>query len=111
MTVKLIALLTKRHDLSRSDFMAWYEENHVPTIIEVMPGIVEYKRNYLPESVKGVDVVTEIYFSDKSSYDDAMAAAFAPSALARIEHDQQMLFDPEGIHITLVDERACSLSD
>jgi len=105
MPVKLIALLAKRRDLERSAFVAWYEEYHVPTILEVMPGIIDYRRNFLPETTAGIDAVTEICFADKASYDAAMAAVCSPAASARIERDQQMLFDPEGIRTSLVDER------
>ena len=56
MTVKLLAFLTRRKDLSRSEFVEWYEANHVPMILEVTPGLADYRRNFLPETTAGVDV-------------------------------------------------------
>ena len=77
MRVKLMAFLTKRQDLSRDEFKKWYETRHVPNILEVMPGIIEYRRNFLRETVSGVDVVTELVFPDQETFDSAMAVAIA----------------------------------
>ena len=105
MTVKLVAFLKKRSDLDREDFIAWYEANHVPTIREVTPGLVDYRRNYLPETIGGADVITELTYASREAFDHAMDIASKSPASDRIAADQAHLFDPEGIRITLVEER------
>ena len=102
--VKLMAFLTKRQDLSRDQFKKLYETRHVPNILEVMPGIIEYRRNFMLETVSGVDVVTELVFPDQKTFDSAMAVAHRSPASDVIAKDQEMLFDPSGIRIFVVDE-------
>ena len=105
MTVKLVAFLTKRKGLSRAEFLEWYEANHVPMILEETPGLIDYRRNFLPETVAGVDVITELTYRDQAAFDHAMALAMQPPASERIARDQDHLFEPDGIRIVLVDER------
>jgi len=104
MRVKLMAFLTKRHDLPRDQFVQLYEERHASNVLQVMPGIIEYRRNFLPETVSGVDVVTELIFPDQKTFDSAMAVARRSPASDVIAEDQEMLFDPSGIRIFVVEE-------
>lgn len=105
MAVKLLAFLKKRSDLPRADFVAWYEANHVPMIREVTPGLVDYRRNFLPETIADVDVITELTYIDQAALDHAMDLATRPPVSNRIAADQDYLFDPDGVRIVLVDER------
>jgi len=105
MTVKLVAFLKKRSDLPRAEFVAWYEANHVPLIREVTPGLVDYRRNFLPETIADVDVITELTYASQAAFDHAMSLASHPSVSDRINADQSYLFDPAGIRIVVVDER------
>ena len=104
-TVKLLGFLRKRADLPRDEFVAWYEANHVPMIREVTPGLVDYRRNYLPETVGGAHVITELTYANRAAFDHAMALASQSPVAERIAADQDFLFDPDGIHILLADER------
>ena len=105
MAVKLLAFLKKRSDLPRADFVAWYEANHVPMIRAVTPGLVDYRRNFLPETIADVDVITELTYIDQAAFDHAMDLATRPPVSNRIAADQDYLFDPDGVRIVLVDER------
>ena len=104
-TVKLLAFLRKRADLPRDQFVAWYEANHVPMIREVTPGLVDYRRNFLPETVGGADVITELTYADQAAFDHAMALAVQSPAAERIAADQDFLFEPDGIRILVVEKR------
>ena len=104
-TVKLLAFLRKRADLPRDQFVAWYEANHVPMIREVTPGLVDYRRNFLPETVGGADVITELTYADQAAFDHAMALAAQSPAAERIAADQDFLFEPDGIRILVVEKR------
>lgn len=105
MTVKLVAFLKKRSDLSRTEFVTWYEANHVPMIREVTPGLIDYRRNFLPETISGIDVVAELTYASQAAFDQAMDLAARPPTSDRIAADQEYLFDPAGIRIVVVDER------
>ena len=83
-TVKLLGFLRKRADLPRDEFVAWYEANHVPMIREVTPGLVDYRRNYLPETVGGADVITELTYANRAAFDHAMALASQSPVAERI---------------------------
>jgi len=105
MTVKLMAFLKASPHLSREEFVAYYEGRHVPLIREIMPGIVDYRRSYLPQAVGGFDVVTELWFNDRDSFDRAMALAMSSSGAARIARDEENFLDRSATVITLPDER------
>ena len=44
---KSIALLKCKPELTREDFIAYYENNHVPLIRRLLPGICGYRRNFI----------------------------------------------------------------
>lgn len=68
MTVKLVAFLRKQSDLDRQEFIAWYEANHVPTIHEVTPRLVDYRRDFLRETIGGVDVIAELTYASWEAF-------------------------------------------
>jgi uncharacterized protein (TIGR02118 family) len=114
MTCKSIALLRRRADLSRDAFVSYYEERHAPLIQSLLPGIVEYRRNFTnfdgAYSSDGAapfdfDVVTEIWFWDRAAYDEAMTIATQPDIAQRIAEDEANFLDRTGNRMFLVDER------
>jgi uncharacterized protein (TIGR02118 family) len=114
MTCKSIALLRRRFGLSREAFISYYEERHAPLIRSLLPGIVEYRRNftdfagaYTSEGAApfDFDVVTELWFSDRAAYDAAMAIATRPDVAQRIAEDEANFLDRTGNRMFLVEER------
>lgn len=66
--VKIIALLAKRSDISRSQFREHYENNHVPLARGVFEGWPGYVRNHIdkvcPQQALNFDVLTMFWYRD-----------------------------------------------
>lgn len=114
MTCKSIALLRRRADLSHAAFVAYYEANHAPLILSLLPGIVDYRRNFVDRADAFVsagaaafdfDVVTELWWDDRAGYDAAMAVAMREDVAARIAADEANFLDRTGTRMFLVEER------
>ena len=117
--IKSIALLRRRADLSREAFIDYYERHHAPLILSLMPGIVDYRRNFATFEGAFVndgaapfdfDVVTELWFADQATYDAAIAAATAPDVAARIAADEENFLDRTGTRMFVVEERRSAMA-
>jgi uncharacterized protein (TIGR02118 family) len=115
MTVKTIALLKARAGLSRAQFIDYYETRHAPLVRELMPGIVDYRRNYVDSSGAftfaetppfDYDSVTEIWFADRAAYDAAIAAISQPESAARLAADEENFIDRAKTRMFVVEERS-----
>jgi len=102
MTVKVIAMLTRKPGLGEGEFVRYYENHHAPLILSIAPQIRDYRRNYLHRDgailAAGArppefDVVTELWFDDQAAFDAAMAAFTDPVNAARIARDEENVFD------------------
>ena len=105
MTIKLMAFLKAAPGLSRERFVDHYETRHVALIREIMPGIIDYRRSYLPEAVGGFDVVTEIWFDSRDSFEHAMGLATSEAGAARIAEDESIFLDRSATIVAFPDER------
>lgn len=103
--VKLVAFLKAAPGLTWDEFVDYYEDHHVPLIREVMPGITDYRRSYLPEPVGGYDVLTEIWFAERETFDRAMALATTGEGAERIARDEEKFLDRSATQFSIVDER------
>ena len=112
--VKTIAFLKRKAGLSRELFIDYYEKHHVPLILSIAPQICEYRRNFLIEAGAIVapgaaaldfDVVTEIWYADRSAYADAMTAFTNAANAERIARDEENIFDRSQTRFFEVDER------
>ena len=111
---KCIALLRRRPDISREAFIDYYETRHSVLIRKLLPGIADYRRNYV--DLDGAflfpgaqpidfDVVTELRFADRAAY-ELFAATAAQSDIARqIAEDEDNLFDRSATRMFVVEER------
>jgi hypothetical protein len=111
--IKAIALLHARKDMSRHDFIDYYENRHAPLARSIAPQMTDYRRNYLNleqaflfpgAALPNFDVITEISWPDRQAYDAAMAAMQRPDNAARLAEDEAKLFDRDRICMFLVDE-------
>lgn len=114
---KVIALLARRADLSHAAFVDYYESRHAPLILELMPGIVGYRRNFLgPMIVQAggatpdFDVVTELWFADQAAFEAGMRAFEDPQVMQRLADDEENLFDRRRTRFIAVDERSSDLA-
>lgn len=115
MTCKAIALLRRRADMSAAAFVEYYETKHAPLIMSLLPGIVDYRRNYADfggafamegASPFDFDVVTEIWFATRAAYDAAMVVAGHAEIWERIALDEANFLDRSGTRMFLVEEHA-----
>jgi uncharacterized protein (TIGR02118 family) len=103
MSFKVIALLARKPGLSRTEFRHYYETRHVPLIRESFAGhLLEYRRNFLePDGAilgdaaapADFDVVTEIWFRDRASYDAMLAMHAKTDVGTRIAADEANFLD------------------
>lgn len=112
--IKAIALLKARPDLSREAFIRYYETRHVPLMRSILPETLEYRRNYIElegafiyegASVPDFDVITEMWYADRASYDRMMAIATRPEVAQRIAEDESNFLDRSKTRMFLVEER------
>ena len=110
---KAIALLKAKPGLSREAFIEYYENCHVPLILELQPQIVEYRRNFLLDdgaiiapgaSAPDFDVITEIWYADRAGYEAAMADYARPEVSSRIVRDEENFLDRSKTRFFLVEE-------
>ena len=111
--IKAIALLTRRTDLTRAEFIDHYENSHAPLIRRLLPQIRDYRRNFvdLAGAVRapgvpdpGFDVITEFWFDDRAGYDAMLATYAQPEICAQIEADEIRFLDRDKTIQFLVDE-------
>lgn len=116
--MKIICLLPRRADLSRAEFKRRYEENHAPLIEKLLPFYKEYRRSFIADvqdyetghldnkadDTPPFDVVTELSFDSRDSYEKMIAALSDPAIGDVITADEENLFDRENIRVYIVEE-------
>lgn len=115
--VKALALLRKRDDISREDFIAYYEQQHAPLIRSLFPMIGEYRRNFADFSSAYVnpdaapfdfDCVTEFHFASEDDWRAFQQRAADPEVMARVFADEANFIASGHNRMFLVEERATS---
>jgi hypothetical protein len=111
---KVIALLSIKPGLSRTELIDYYETRHAPLIWSKFPWIVEYRRNFVDlegaiiapaASNPDFDVVTELWFEDRAGYDRMLAAHAIPEIGQAIADDEAHCFDRAKTRFFVVEER------
>ena len=116
--VKALVFLRKRPDITREQFIDYYENNHVPLIRRLLPTIGEYRRNFLQldagklgahgekpsQEHPGFDVVTEIWFESPAAWDEFLATIGRPEIAAEIAKDELNFLDRAHNLLIAVDE-------
>lgn len=117
--IKAIALLARRTDLTRAEFVEYYENNHSKLIRSLLPQIVEYRRNYLDlDSGIGADgvadpdfdVISEFVFDDRVAYDAMLATHSRPDVRAAIEADEKNFLDRTRPYVVYVGDSSQALA-
>ncbi|MGX1701953.1 EthD domain-containing protein [Microbacterium sp. NPDC055357] len=114
---KIVSLMRRREGMTRDEFRTYYETVHVPLITRLVPGWVDYRRNYVVDQSHrtahqpteraldtSVDVITEMTFSDETGYRRAVDALSDASTAAVISADEERLFDRSLTRTFVVDE-------
>jgi hypothetical protein len=101
--LKLITLLKRRPDLSTEAFRSYYEARHARMADKYMNGrATRYVRRYLSPVTNPLtgeaappafDVLTEVWFADRATFDATMMMFASPEVAAEIASDEEHLFD------------------
>lgn len=117
MTVTVITLLKRRPDMSKADFIAYYEEHHRRIGEQVLAGYAtRYVRRHLhsmdgTEQPEDADVVTEVDYPDAETRDACFASFTDPEITKLITEDEERLFDRSRIRSFNVQECVSVLGD
>ena len=123
--IKLVCLFKIKTGMTQADFVEYYENTHVPLLHELMPQIVRMSRNYvlpdgvfLPVHAAGgttssvpFDVVTEVWFTDRSAFEEVAAITADPVLGARIAEDEARFIDRSQTTLLLVDEKVSTFDE
>ncbi len=110
---KCIALLRRRADISHDAFVDYYERQHAKLILRLLPGIADYRRNYVQrdgaflsaQAPIDFDSITEIHFADRAAYDRFLARSAEPDIARQIAEDEANFLDRAATRMFVVDER------
>lgn len=109
--LKTIALLKRKNGVSHEEFVEYYETKHSVLIRKLLPNIIDYRRNFVEHETAFVnstpmdfDVVTEIFFADRTAYTEFLATAAKPEIAIAIAEDEENLFDRSATRMFVVEE-------
>lgn len=69
--MKAMIFLSRRDDLSRAAFQAWWLDEHRP-LAEALPGLIEHRFNLLPEGAP-FDAIVEQWFASREAAESCYA--------------------------------------
>lgn len=114
---KCIALLRRKAGLSRDELIHYYETRHAPLIKSLLPEIRDYRRNFVDAAAYGrfgeapeFDVVTELWFDDRASYEAFIARCAEPEVARKIAEDEENVFDRSATRLFVVEEHGMPLA-
>ena len=110
--LKILSYLVKRDGMAIEEFVEYYENHHVPLILNLAPPPEVYKRHYLQrgdalnigEAGIDFDVVTEQVFADRAAFESWIDAVTAGDAGERVAADEARFLDRSRT-------RSCVVSD
>lgn len=113
--IKFMIFIARRKDLSRQEFIDYYETHHVALARRVGLRMADYRRNYVTAGVydsKGAtaarfdfDVITEICFDTRADYEAFKAVHADPDVRKQIEADERKFIDQSKTWTYVVDVR------
>ena len=108
--IMLVTFLTRRPGMSVADFRAYYEANHRIIGEKVLGGYACHYIRRFTDPADGMaregdpDVVMEIWFPDRATYDACFANIARPEVIAEIVEDEERLFDRSKLRSYIVTE-------
>ena len=115
MTVTVLTLLKRRADMSKSDFIAYYETRHRLIGDKVLgPWAIRYERKHLhpmdgTDADHDFDVVMEIEFPDEAAMAACFAALAEPETRREITEDEERLFDRPRMRVYRVERHVSDM--
>jgi hypothetical protein len=115
---KAVCLIRRKPDMSMVDFIDRYENGHAVLCATLIPNMVKYIRRYVTAGdvvryegapALDFDVVTELWFDSRETYDEAMASLQDSTKAALLAKDERELFEMTSIRRFVVEERESNL--
>lgn len=120
--IKFVQLIKRRPDLSRQAFIDYYEKQHAPLLMQLLPGFHTYRRNYVSlddplagdggdsfasdnafETAADFDVISEVIFASREDMERNVAAYFDPANQSLIVADELNFIAPKGVRRFVVE--------
>lgn len=120
--IKFVQLIRRRPDLSRQQFIDYYEQHHAPLLMRLLPGFHTYRRNYVSlddplagdgrdtfasdrafEADADFDVISEVVFASREDMERNVAAYFDQANQALIVEDELHFIAPKGVRRFVVE--------
>jgi EthD domain len=125
---KVMAYLKRKAGISRRQFIEYYERHHQKLALEILPPIVDYRRNYPvyddpmnscgafdadgacatagdnPEPVNEFDVITELTFNNRAEYEHFIEVLRSPHISRLIAEDEDQFMERSGSRRVIVVE-------
>lgn len=117
--MKLLAFFCRKQGMSLTEFRDYYENNHVPLIQSLTTVPFGYKRSYFQHDDElntctapfQCDVVTEIEFASRATFEQFRTEIFAPGAGERLIADELRFMDRSRQWIIVIDEQVSTILD
>ena len=116
---KIMIFLKRKPGLSLEEFRDYYENHHMPLCSKYLNGVRRYFRRYIQtmtDETTGVpqeldfDVVTEIWFDDRKTFETALKYAGRGILPADVIADEERVFDRPKSRFTWVIEHETDLA-
>lgn len=109
MTIKIMAFLVERIDVSTDELIEHYENGHVPLILSLAPLPLIYKRNYVLRDVTtaprdDVDIITELVFADRRAYENWVSVMYTEDS--GVADDEARFLDRSKTRSYVVEEHS-----
>lgn len=109
MVMKAFAFLTTKADLSRADYIDYYEKHHVALTTKLMTGALDYRRNHIVTDgsfgeAPEFSTITEFWFRDRAAFDATLAIQNDPETARILSEDEANVFDSSKTRMFLVEE-------
>ncbi|MCG8358454.1 MAG: EthD family reductase [Kiloniellales bacterium] len=93
--IKAVVLLKRREDMSRSDFVHWYLDEHVPLAL-ALPNLRRYQANIVEGEADGdYDGFSELWFDSETamleSYATETGKGVAADSLAHVSRRERIV--------------------
>lgn len=110
--LKAYYFLWRRPDMTRAEFIDYYENIHANLIFDNLPRALDFRRNYplwreQHENYVGscpFDVLTAITYSDKAAFEEAMNIYHSPPFSEIVTADELRFIDRSRVRFVPVDE-------
>ena len=122
---KTILLIKKRADLSREEFIDYYERHHLPFMLQLLPGkISTHRRNYILEASDfeyrqktgsgewpgDFDVITEAIYKGRNDAEQLTAMCRKADIYRKVVSDEANFIEPGGVKKYIVETRETQIS-